>query len=190
MQSLIELLSSWGLNVARLDLVIKVIATGVAGVWVYFTYRRDHRPRLQLRVSAERTSRDGLEFLSIKTELSNVGPARVRLEQAACGLEICAHRLPPKFDIAMQPRWELCSNFDLFEDQHWIEASGLIIDQHLFALPRYAERHLRIRAKVTSTRRPRPWSRDRRIGWTSTVTVGRLSPEPAMKRAGDLKEDL
>jgi hypothetical protein len=170
-----------GLNAVRLDLMIKGVATTVAGLWIYFIYRRDTRARLQLRLFARRAFRDGLEFLTIKTELSNVGPSRVRLDNDGCAIEISAYKLPTEFDRVMG--WlplEPCCVVDLYDDQEWVEASGLLIDQRLVALKNLADRDLRIQAIVTSTRRPRLWSLNR-IQWRSTLVVVRLSREPAVK---------
>jgi hypothetical protein len=66
---------SWGQLVDVASKVLTSLAIILGGGWVLFNYfaGRTHRPRLQLRVSGERVVRNGLEYLLVKTELSNVG---------------------------------------------------------------------------------------------------------------------
>lgn len=133
------------------------------GGWVLYNYERGrtHSPRLQLRVSAERVFRNGLEYLLIRTELSNVGLARVNIVNDGCALRVFAGWLPARVESVMEPEWERLGTFDLFGDQHWVEPSGLLIDQQLVALPGVADKFAKIWAHVES----------KKVAWNADVVI-------------------
>jgi hypothetical protein len=111
---------------------------------------RTHKSRVQLRVSGERVVRDGLEYLIVKTELSNVGLARVKLASDGCSTTVYAHELPKVPSSVMEPEWEQMSTFDLFQGQQWVEPSGLLTDQQLIAVPGLSGTFLKVWAHVVS----------------------------------------
>jgi hypothetical protein len=140
------------MNTAQwLDIIVKVLALLVGGFWVLFNYYRGrtHRARLRLSVFAERALLDGLEYLTVKTELTNVGLSRVDASDG-CHLTVYAHQLPRTVDIVMEPRWEKLAIYDLYRDQRWVEPNGLLIDQQLVAIPSVAGRFLRVWAHFES----------------------------------------
>jgi hypothetical protein len=132
------------------------LAIVFGGGWVLYNYLagRTHRSRVQLRVSGERVVRDGLEYLIVKTELSNVGLARVELAIGGCSTTVYAHALPKALESPMEPEWKPLSAFDLFRGQQWVEPSGLLTDQQLIALPGPNAKFLKVWAHVVSRRLP------------------------------------
>jgi hypothetical protein len=102
--------------------LLTAFAIILGGGWVLFNYfaGRTHRPRLQLRVSGERILRDGLEYLLIRTELSNVGLARVKLVSDGCTTTIYAHELPMATKFVMEPGWARLAAFELFRNHQWV----------------------------------------------------------------------
>jgi len=93
--------------------------------------------------------RDSREYLLVKTELSNVGMARVKLAKG-CTTTVFAHALPRKMEYVLEPDWEELSAFELFEGQQWVEPNGLLADQQLIALPGLSGRFLKVWAHVVS----------------------------------------
>jgi hypothetical protein len=137
----------------RIDIVARLLtslALLVGGTWVLFNYieGRIHRPRMQLRVSADRVAADGLEYLIVKTELMNVGLAKTSLIDDGCCLKVYAHRPLRRYPEAMEPNWKELTTIDLFNGQHWVEPAGLLIDQQLLAIPDVSNRFLRVLAHV------------------------------------------
>jgi hypothetical protein len=128
--------------------ILAPLAVLVGGFWILFNYAegRIHRPRLQLRVATERIAADGQEYLIVRTELSNVGLAKVELLSDGCSVQVHAHRPLRKFPFVMEPDWIELVNIDVFKEQHWVEPSGLLIDSQLVAVPDLADRFLRVSA--------------------------------------------
>ena len=151
-----------------LDISVKVLAVLIGGVWVLINYLRGrtHKPRLQLRVYAERAFRDGLEYLIIRNELRNVGLSRVKIVHDGCSVAVCAHRLPKKVESVMEPKWEEPAFFDLYKDQNWVEPNGLLLDQQLVAVPGLADRFLRVWAHVESAK----------VAWNAYAIAGHVAP--------------
>lgn len=140
----------WPPLVDVLAKILAPLAVLVGGAWVLFNYieGRIHRPRLQLRVAAERIAADGQEYLIVRTELSNVGLAKVELLSDGCSVQVHAHLPLRKFPFVMEPDWFELLNIDVFKEQHWVEPSGLLIDSQLVAVPDLADRFLRVSAHV------------------------------------------
>jgi hypothetical protein len=128
-----------------IDAVTKVLAVLIGACWVLFNYYRGrtHKDRLRLSVSAERAFFGGLEYLIIKTELTNVGLSKVDVA-LGCHLTIYVHLLPKKMESITEPRWNELRTIDLFGGQSWIEPNGLMMDQQLVAVPGVANRFLRV----------------------------------------------
>jgi hypothetical protein len=153
------------LETASKLLTVAAIISG--GAWVLFNYfaGRTHRPRLQLRVSGERVVREGLEYLIVKTELSNVGLARVELVNDGCVTRVYAHELLEATEFVMEPNWKSLAAFDLFRDQKWVEPSGLLIDQQLIVVPGLSGKFLKVWAHVESEK----------VAWNAETVVASLS---------------
>jgi hypothetical protein len=136
------------------------------GGWVLYNYLtgRTHRSRVQLRVSGERVVRDGLEYLIVKTELSNVGLARVELASGGCSTTVYAHALPRAPESVMEPEWKQLSAFDLFRGQQWVEPSGLLTDQQLIALSLLSAKFLKVWAHVVSEK----------VAWNAEAVISPL----------------
>jgi hypothetical protein len=147
--------------------LLTVIAIISGGAWVLFNYLagRTHRPRLQLRVSGERVVRDGLEYLIVKTELSNVGLARVELINEGCTTRVYAHERLEATEFVMEPNWLKLAAFDLFRGQKWVEPSGLLIDEQLIAVPGLSGKFLKVWAHVESEK----------VAWNAEAVVASLS---------------
>jgi hypothetical protein len=119
------------------------LAVLTGGVWVLINYirGRTHRPRLRLRVAAERVLRDRVEYLIVKTELENVGLSRVRIKHEGSLVKIYADQTPTGIEFVWGSEWgEPLGSFDLLEEQDWVEPSGLLTDQLLIALPGLSDR--------------------------------------------------
>jgi hypothetical protein len=153
------------LETASKLLTVAAIISG--GAWVLFNYvaGRTHRPRLQLRVSGERVVRNGLEYLLVKTELSNVGLARVELVIEGCATKVYEHELPEETAFVMEPNWIELAAFDLFRGQQWVEPSGLLIDQQLIAVPGLSGKFLKVWAHVES----------KKVAWNAEAVVASLA---------------
>ena len=161
-----------------LDVAQKLVVVGggaVGGGWVLYNYRRSrtHKSRLQLRVSAERVMRERREYLLIKTELSNVGLARVNLVNKGCALRVFAGQVPTRVESAMEPKWRRLETFDVFLDQHWEEPSGLLVDHQVVALPNVSGEFLKVWAHVESAD----------VAWNANVVIAPLEV-PAVSPAG------
>jgi hypothetical protein len=135
------------------DIFLKASATVIGALWVLMMYWRGriHKPRIQLHVFGERAFRDGVEYLTIRTELNNVGLSRVNVRNDGCVITISAHRLPKRVGFVMEPKWEELANIDLYNGQGWVEPNGLLIDSQCVVLPGLADRFLRILAHLEST---------------------------------------
>jgi hypothetical protein len=157
----------WGQLLDVASKLLTALAIVVGGGWVLFNYfaGRTHRPRLQLRVSGERVVRDGLGYLLVRTELSNVGLARVELVSDGCTTTIYAHELPRATEFVMEPQWVKLAAFELFRNQQWVEPSGLLIDQQLIALPGLSGRFLKAWAHVES----------KKVAWNAETVIAPLS---------------
>jgi len=160
---------NWGQFLEFAGKLLTAVGVVFGSAWVLWNYivGRTHKPRLQLRISAERVSRDGLEYLVVRTDLSNVGLARVRLVNVGCATTVYAHRLPRKTESVMEPRWETQAVFDLFADQRWVEPSGLLIDQQLMALPGLEARFVKVWAHVES----------KKVAWNATAVIPSISEQ-------------
>jgi hypothetical protein len=150
-----------------IDICLKALALVIGGLWVLMNYYRGrtHKPRLELRIFGERAFRDGLEYLTIRTELKNVGLSRVNVKHDGCMITISAHRLPKKVGFVMEPKWQELANIDLYKGQGWVEPNGLLIDSQCVPLPGLADRFLRILAHFESDR----------VALTSPVVVAPLT---------------
>jgi hypothetical protein len=157
----------WGQLLEVGSKILTALAIVFGGGWVLFNYfaGRTHRPRLQLRVSGERVLRDGLEYLLVKTELSNVGLARVQLVKEGCTTTVYAHELPNLTTFVMEPQWVRLAAFELFRNQEFIEPSGLLIDQQLIAAPSLGGRFLKAWAHVES----------RNVAWNGETVIAPLA---------------
>jgi hypothetical protein len=82
---------------------------------------------------------DTIEYLIVKTELNNVGFAKAELISDRCYVKLYAHCPLRKFPFPMEPDWEELTTLDLFNDQHWVEPSGSLIDSQLIAVPGLAD---------------------------------------------------
>jgi hypothetical protein len=161
------------LPLVSIEQILPTLAVLIGAGWILFNYfvGRTHRPRVQLHVSVERVAVDGLEYLIVKTELNNVGLARVKIDNGGCFVRIFAHKPLKRYEFVMDPKWEEQSIVDLFKDQHWVEPNGSLIDQQLVVIPDLADRFLRVLTHVESTK----WLW-RKVAWNSYAVVGRLGP--------------
>ena len=143
---------TWGQLLETISKLLTDLAIVFGGGWVLYNYLagRTHRARVQLRVSGERTLREGHEYLLVKTELSNVGLARVELVSDGCATTVYAHELPRADRSVMEPEWKELPAFDLFRGQQWVEPSGLLTDQQLIAVPELGGKFLKVWAHVVS----------------------------------------
>jgi hypothetical protein len=150
------------------DIVVKMVAAVVGAFWVLLNYvrGRTHRPRLRLRVAADRVLRDGLEYLIVKIELENVGLARVSIKHKGSIVTIYADQTPRGVEFAWGSGWKELGNFDLLKDQQWVEPSGLLTDQLLIALPGLSDRFIRVWAHA----------RTEKVAWNASVVVGSSAP--------------
>lgn len=151
-----------------LDIPLKALAVVIGAAWVLMNYLRGrtHKPRLQLRVFAERVLRNKEEYLIVKTELSNVGLTRVDVRNDGCVITIYGHRLPKHLPIVMQPRWKELAHVDLYKDQKWVEPNGLLIDSNAVALPGLSDTFLKVWAHFEATT----------VALNATVVVPPLAP--------------
>src|SRR5258708_32186828 len=129
---------NWGQLLETISKLLTDLAIVFGGGWVLYNYLtgRTHKSRVQLRVSGERILRDGHEYLLVKTELSNVGLARVELAGDGCATTIYAHELPKAATSVLEPEGERLPAFDLFHGPQWVETSGLPTNQQLMVVPR------------------------------------------------------
>ncbi|HYM78336.1 MAG TPA: hypothetical protein VE377_20350 [Candidatus Dormibacteraeota bacterium] len=151
----------------KVDLGIKALAAAAGGFWVVLNYfrGRTHKPRLQLRVAADRVPLDGVEYLIVKAELENVGLARVQLKHGGSHVTIFADETPRVVPFAWGSSWkQIEKRFPLLEDQQWVEPSSLVNDQILIAVPRFADRFIRVLAHAESEE----------VAWNAWYVVGRL----------------
>ena len=156
----------WGHLLESVSKLLTDLAIVFGGGWVLYNFLvgRTHRSRVQLRVSGERILRDGHEYLLVKTDLSNVGLARVELVRDGCATRVYAHELPKAPKSVMKPRWEELPAFDLFRGQQWVEPSGLLTDQQLIAVPGLSDRFLKVWAHVESTK----------VAWNAEAVIAPL----------------
>ena len=152
------------MNSQSLDIAIKALAAAAGAFWVILNYvrGRTHRPRLRLRVDADRVFHDGVEYLVVKTELENVGLARVRIQHQGSIVTIYADQTPRGIEFAWGSEWEELGTFDLLRDQEWVEPSGLLTDQLLIALPGLASRFIKVWAHA----------RSEKVAWNASKVVG------------------
>jgi hypothetical protein len=141
------------MNWTAIGIAVTALAAFVGWGWTLYknAVERTHRPRLKFRVSGERIIRDEHEYLLIKAELENVGLSKVELE-AGCTVTLYALRLPKKVRIVMDPKRDELGTFGLFDDDHWVEPSGLLIDQRLVVLPGLASSFVYLKAHFASTK--------------------------------------
>jgi hypothetical protein len=157
---------NWGQLLETISKLLTDLAIVFGGGWVLYNYLtgRTHKSRVQLRVSGERLVRDGREFLLVRTELSNVGMARVKLAKG-CTTTVFSHALPRRTEFVMEPNWEELSAFDLFHNQQWVEPSGLLTDQQLIAVPGLSGKFLKVWAHVVS----------KSVVWNAEAVIAPLS---------------
>jgi hypothetical protein len=157
---------NWGQLLETISKLLTSLAIVFGGGWVLYNYLagRTHRSRVQLRISGERLIRDGREYLLVRTELSNVGMARVKLAKG-CTMTVYAHQLPRKTEFVIEPNWEVLSAFDLFQNQQWVEPNGLLSDQQLIALPGLSGRFLKVWAHVES----------KKVAWNAEAVIAPLT---------------
>jgi len=156
----------WGHLLESVSKLLTDLAIVFGGGWVLYNYLvgRTHRSRVQLRVSGERILRDGREYLLVKTDLSNVGLARVELVGDGCATTVYAHELPKTLKSVLEPEWEELPTFDLFRGQQWVEPSGLLTDQQLIAVPGFSGRFLKVWAHVESEK----------VAWNAEAVIAPL----------------
>jgi hypothetical protein len=161
-----EAAMDWGHLLETISKLLTDLAIIFGGGWVLYNYLtgRTHKSRVQLRISGERTFRDGHEYLLVKTELYNVGLARVELVSDGCATTVYAHDLPKVPKSIMEPRWEKLPAFDLFRGQRWVEPSGLLTDQQLIAIPGVSSKFLRVWAHVESEK----------VAWNAEAVIAPL----------------
>jgi hypothetical protein len=166
----------------ELDTFLKMAAVLLGGVWVLMNYLRGrtHKPRLQLRISAERTFHGVDEFLVITNELHNAGLSRVNVVNDGCKITVHAHRLPKRAEFVMQPRWEKLAVLDLYKDEHWVEPNGLLIDSQVVSLPGLADRFLSVWAHFESSK----------VAWNARVVVMPLAASKSQLTGGRQNSDL
>jgi len=91
---------------------------------------RTHKQRLRLRVFANRMAGDELEYLTVRTELENVGLARVRIFPGPSIIKTFADQIPGRVTIPWVPAWEELTQSELVEyldqrgpkpKEHWVE---------------------------------------------------------------------
>ena len=147
-----------------LDLGIKIVATLAGGLWVLMNYLRGrtHRPRLQLRVTADRIFRNDTEYLIVKAELENVGLARVEIMQKGCHVTIVSDDTPRPVPFLWGSDWKRIDEslplfegqtedrFPVLKDQNFVEPSSLVNDQILIAVPNVSDRFIRVLAHAES----------------------------------------
>ena len=174
-----------------LDIGVKIVATVVGAAWVFTNYvrGRTHKPRLRLRVSADRISRDGGEYLIVKAELENVGLARVEVKHQGCHVTIFVDDIPRPAPFLWGSGWKRVDEslpllngqkedrFALLEDQNFVEPSSLVNDQILIAVPNVTERFIRVLAHAESEE----------VGWTAIAV---LSPQDAALRHQSAEMEL
>ena len=158
--------------IARLVTTLAILA---GGSWALFNYvaGRIHRPRLRLSISTERVAEDGIEYLIVKTELSNVGLAKAELISDGCCITLCAHRPMRKFPFPMETEWEELTTLDVFKDQEWVEPSGALVDSQLIAVPGKESRFLRVSTHVELQNKI-AWSRQR-VALNAKAVAGRIT---------------
>ena len=157
---------NWGQLLETISKLLTDLAIVFGGGWVLYNYLagRTHRARVQLRVSGERILRDGREYLLVKTDLSNVGLARVELVGDGCATTVYAHELPTAPKSVLEPEWQELPAFDLFRGQQWVEPSGLLTDQQLIAVPGLSGRFLKVWAHVESEK----------VAWNAEAVIAPL----------------
>jgi hypothetical protein len=142
---------------------IAAMATIVVGAWVWFKHLqgRVYRPRLRLRTTAKRLARGSREYLFIRSELENVGLARVKIAHDGCIGRIYAHQLPRVVAQPLEPRWQRLISVDLFAGCDWVEPCGLVVHQQMIALPAVPDRFLMVWTHVES----------KKVAWNARVIV-------------------
>ena len=136
-----------------LDLPLKELAILLGGCWVLMNYfrGRTHKALLQLRVVAERASREKDEFLILKTELNNVGQSKVELNHDGCAVTIFVQQPFERSESVWELSWKRLKTLRLYQDQQFVEPNGLLIDTHVVLLPALASNFLRVQARFEST---------------------------------------
>lgn len=117
--------------------VIQALALIAGGVWAYFKFAkgRTFRERLIATVSGKFVSIGGSVFLSVATQIKNVGLSRITIDQEASSL-IIFECIPSKAGQILSVRNIRITSFQVFGDKdRYIEPNENVERQHLIALP-------------------------------------------------------
>jgi hypothetical protein len=146
----IQWLETW---IGRHPISLQNLAVIVGGIWIGINYvlGRTHKNRVRLRVFAKRRSRNGDDFLVLKTELKNVGLSRVKVKHAGCSLTICVQLPYEQTEDVWELPWRELAPLELYKSQNFVEPNGLLIDTHVALLPRFPGSFVRVQARFEST---------------------------------------
>jgi hypothetical protein len=147
--------------VASLTQALALIA---GGVWAYFKFAkgRTFRDRLTPRVSAKFISIGESTFLSVTTQLHNVGLSRIAFNQEA-SLLIVFEYVPAVAEEIVSVRNKRLASFLIFGDKYrYIEPNEIVERQCLIGLPQVSNIGYQVEVEVVT---------DSGLGWRATTIV-------------------
>lgn len=108
--------------------ILRILAYGVGGAWVYFNYvkGRTHKARLKVRLSGTRLESKAPHLAKITAQVENVGLSKCELLDIGSGLRLQGYDATKLVD-----QWTSLATYDLLtKNNHWIEP-GVTIEEQL-----------------------------------------------------------
>lgn len=115
--------------------LITSLALIVGGIWAYFKFAkgRTFRPRLEIEMSGQWLKIKREQWLQVRVRVSNIGAARIKLQQEGTGLEawvlVSAQALPPDYAT-----WQSKKVYEVLDDHRWVEPGETVSDDLLLNL--------------------------------------------------------
>jgi hypothetical protein len=133
------------------EILIRLIALVIAGLWAYFKFisGRVFRPRLEPNVSGKAVKKGEFIYAYVEAKLKNVDLSKVDIKQEGTAVSInCAPVGWPR--EVMNPEWDREGTFPIFQAHDWIEPGELIGDDQLIVLPGAEWTSVRIDLRISS----------------------------------------